>query len=255
MPSIFANNYLNRKPVEKAMISFAKYFKTGQKVLDIGCGNKPYEKFFKCQYIGLDPFSETKADIIADAWDTPCQDNEFDGIILNQSLEHIAETQKTVSEIKRILRPGGLAILTVPQTMRNHSSPIPSEKIVLNNFDKKKIRYFNVDYYRFTKFGLLYLFKDFEVMELKETNGYFGTIFQLITYFFASLNIKYIFTPLYFVNNILGSFLDFTFGLLGKTNINIALKFDEIIYNALTLNYVLIIKKAAVNLPYDQKKK
>src|SRR3989339_1116750 len=180
MPNIFSSNYLSRKPVELAMQKFAKNFNEQQKVLDIGCGNKPYAKYFKCQYIGLDPVKETKADIIAPAWAIPFSDNKFDGVILNQSLEHIEKTSETILEIKRVLKPEGLGIITVPQTMKIHSLPLPSQNSVYNNFDKTKIKYWNNDFYRFTKFGLISLFKDFQIIDLRETNGYFSTIFQLM---------------------------------------------------------------------------
>ncbi|MFH0969696.1 MAG: methyltransferase domain-containing protein [Patescibacteria group bacterium] len=243
MLNILSSNYLARFPVEKAMKEFGKKFGPDKIVLDIGCGKKPYAKYFNCKYVGLDPQKEVNPDIIADSWDIPVNNNYFDGIILNQSLEHIAKTQETILEIKRILKPGGLAIITVPQTMKNHSIPIPSEKIKLNNFDKKKIKNFNIDYYRFTKFGLLYIFRDFKIIEIKETSGYFATICQLINYFFSSFGIKFIFTPIYFTNNILGLISDFFFGLAGKINTRITLKLEELIYKSLTLDYILIIKK------------
>lgn len=243
MPNIFSNNYLARHPVDLAMKKFSRNFNKDMKVLDVGCGNKPYAKYFNCKYVGLDPFSKTKADIIADAWEIPVPDNEFDGVILNQSLEHIKKTTETIAEIKRILKPGGLGIVTVPQTMKNHSIPNLSSSCELNNFDKGKIKYWNVDFYRFTKFGLIYLFRDFQILELKETSGYFGTIFQLLNYFLAMLKpIEIIFFPLYFIFNITGLFLDNFFAFLKSTGIKLFSKFYEIIYSSLTLDYILIIK-------------
>lgn len=245
MPNLFSNNYLARKPIEAAMQKFAKNFSTDQKILDIGCGHKPYKKFFRCKYIGLDPYPhQAEVDIIANAWDIPVKNNEFDGIILNQSLEHIEKINETILEIKRVLKPGGLCIITAPQTMRNHSTPIPSNQIKLNNFDKNEIRFFNVDYFRFTKFGLIKLFKDFDILELKETNGYFGTIIQLINYFFAAFRpIKIVLSPFYLIFNIIGIALDNLFYLMKKLNVRIYNKFYEIIYLSLTLNYVMIVKK------------
>jgi len=243
MLTLFSNNYLSRKPVDLAMKEFAKNFDSGKKVLDIGCGNKPYAKYFKCEYVGLDPFKETKADVVANAWEIPFEDNEFDGIILNQSLEHIEKTAETISEIKRVLKIGGMGIVTVPQTMKIHSIPLPSQNSEYVNFDKTKIKYWNVDFYRFTKFGLIYLFKDFQIIDLRETNGYFSTIFQLINYFLASFNISYLFSPIYFTNNILGTILDKFFNAIGLIKINIFQKFKHLIYNSLTLNYIMIIKK------------
>lgn len=242
MLNIFSSNYLARKPIEKAMQEFAKKFDKNQKVLDVGCGYRPYKKFFDCQYIGLDPVKEVEPDMVANAWEVPCENSEFDGIILNQSLEHITETQKTISEIKRILKPNGLCIVTVPQTMKNHGQPIPSKKIHLSNFDKEKIPYFNIDYYRFTKFGLIALFKDFDIVYIKETSGYLGTILQLMNYFFSSFGISFIFIPIFFINNILGIFFDSLFNALGSIKIDLFRKFKYLIYNSLTLNYILIMK-------------
>ena len=159
--TLFSANFLARKQIEIAMQKFAKNFNENQKVLDIGCGNKPYSGYFKCKYIGLDPFKETRADIIANAWKMPFADNEFDGIVSNQSLEHIQKINETIAEIKRILKPGGLEIITAPQTMKNHSKPVDSKDSELKNFNNNSIKYWRNDYYRFTKFGLITLFQDF----------------------------------------------------------------------------------------------
>jgi len=244
MITLFSFNYLSRKPIEKAMKEFSKNFPPETKILDIGCGDKPYASYFSCQYIGLDPFPGTKADVQAPAWDLPFKDNEFDGIILNQSLEHIMKIDATISEIRRVLKQGGLGIITAPQTVRNHSTPIPSQNCEFDNFDKSAIRYWNNDFYRFTKFGLIYLFRDFQITILKETSGYFGTIFQLINYFFASVKeIRVLFTPVFFISNLFGLVFDSFFGMILKIKLPYFREIDEILYRSLTLNYILIIRK------------
>lgn len=244
MANIFSYNFLSRRPVEKAMRNFSKKFSPENKILDIGCGDKPYEKYFSCEYTGLDPFPGTKADVRAPAWDIPFPENTFDGVILNQSLEHITKTEKTVLEIKRVLKPGGLCIVTVPHTMRNHSTPVPSRKCEFDNFDKSEIRYWNNDFFRFTKFGLIYLFRDFKIAKLEETSGYFGTIFQLANYFFASFQpVGWLFVPVFFANNLLGASIDSIFGLVLSAKLPYFKEIDEIIYRSLPLNYILIAEK------------
>jgi SAM-dependent methyltransferase len=42
-------------------------------------------------------------------------DNEFDTLIACDVLEHVADDRRAIREIRRVLRPGGTAILTVPQ--------------------------------------------------------------------------------------------------------------------------------------------
>ena len=42
------------------------------------------------------------------------EDNSFDVIICNHVLEHIPDDRKAMSELYRVLKPGGWAILQVP---------------------------------------------------------------------------------------------------------------------------------------------
>lgn len=245
MYSIFSPTYLSRRPVEKATQDFARRFTPDMRVLDIGCGKKPYAHFFSCEYIGIDPLDIVHPDIVAPAWSIPVADNSFDGIILNQSLEHIQNTQGTISEIKRILKPDGVCIITVPHTMKNHSEPIAIAKSPLaGKIESEMLTYWQEDYYRFTKFGLVALFQDFKIETLRETSGYIGTLLQLVNYFFASFGrIRVIFTPLFFLNNCLGCGLDTLFFTLSKSKIPFFKKFYDLIYSSLPLNYILIIKK------------
>lgn len=245
MITLFSSNYLAREPVEKAMRGFARRFRKEHSVLDIGCGYKPYASLFSGKYVGVDPLEIVQPDIVAPAWSIPVADNSFDGIILNQSLEHIQNTQGTVAEIKRILKPGGLCIVTVPHTMKNHSEPIKIEKTpYASQINTEELPYWQEDYYRFTKFGLVVLFKDFKIETLRETSGYIGTLLQLVNYFFASFSpIRIVFIPIFFVNNCLGRLFDSLFFTLGKSNSTFFKKFYHLIYSSLPLNYILIIKK------------
>ncbi|HLC94405.1 MAG TPA: methyltransferase domain-containing protein [Patescibacteria group bacterium] len=243
MINLFSSNYLARKPIEKAVQDFTCRFNKNHKVLDIGCGNKPYARYFTSEYIGLDPYPGTKADIVRNAWDSGLPDNSFDAVILNQSLEHIPDTIGTIREIERVLKPGGLVLVTVPQTMRNHGMPLTPEQAPINNFSSNTIRYWNADYWRFTKFGLVLLFKSFHIEKLEESNSYLTTLIQLWNYFLASLGLGILFTPLYFINNLFGIFFDwFCFGV-GKITLPGAKKFDQLITRGLTLNIILIARK------------
>jgi len=245
MPTLFSATFLSREPIEKAMRKFSKRFTPKQSVLDVGCGTKPYAHFFSCQYTGVDPLDIVRPDIVAPAWNIPVPDHSFDGIVLNQSLEHIEKTAETVSEIKRILKPGGFCIVTVPHTMKNHSVPIPIKKsLYAKQVSPKEVPYWHVDFYRFTKFGLIACFKDFHIESIQETSGYFGTLLQLINYFFASFgNIRWIFTPIFLINNIFGRILDILFLEISKWHPTTK-KFYHLIYNTLPLNYIFIIKKS-----------
>ena len=59
-------------------------------------------------------FSFIKSFKEADLLKMPYEDDSFDIILCNHVLEHIPDMEKALAEIKRILKPGGKAILNVP---------------------------------------------------------------------------------------------------------------------------------------------
>ncbi|MEM7185240.1 MAG: class I SAM-dependent methyltransferase [Bacteroidota bacterium] len=58
------------------------------------------------------------ADVKADICDLPFDDNTYDFIICNHVLEHIPDDTRALSELYRVLAPGGTAILQVPYDRR-----------------------------------------------------------------------------------------------------------------------------------------
>ena len=62
----------------------------------------------------------------------------------------------------------------------DHYMPMYHEALLreIDNFDKKKMPFWNEDYYRFTRYGLIYLFRNFQVIDIKPDTYFFGTIFQ-----------------------------------------------------------------------------
>lgn len=243
MSSLFSNNYLSNRPVEKAMLNFATGFSPSQRVLDIGCGYMPYKKYFNCHYVGADPLSSVRPDIVCSAWKIPVDNNSFDGVILNQSLEHILYVRKTIAEIERVLKPGGLVIVTTPQTMKNHSQAIAADESPYNNFAQTGMQNWQNDFYRFTKYGLISLFEDFSIISISESTGYFGSMYQLINYFFASFRQDVLFSPIYFLNNVFGLSFDFLGRQTRRINHPIAHKFYYDIFTSLTINLILVIRK------------
>ncbi|MBI3951162.1 MAG: class I SAM-dependent methyltransferase [Acidobacteria bacterium] len=117
-------------------------FATGR-LLDVGCGNKPYlEIFASCvhDYIGVDPDSRfSRPDIVATILDLPFEAAAFDAVLATQVIEHVSQPDRMLMEINRVLKPGGHLILTAPQYWRLHEIPH--------------------DYYRFTQYGLQHLVK------------------------------------------------------------------------------------------------
>lgn len=100
-------------------------------VLDVGCGNAPYKSLFPgATYIGVEMKARSEhgsgkngADVIYDGTRLPFFDGVFDHVICNQVLEHVFEPRQFLSEINRVLRPGGSLLITVPFVWDEHEQP------------------------------------------------------------------------------------------------------------------------------------
>ena len=114
-------------------------------LLDVGCGRKPYHALFSdsvSHYWGVDyPVtmvnsyrSATQADAFADCLQLPFQDRSFDTVLNTQVLEHVPDPQRLIAEMSRVLKPGGVLILSAPMTWPLHEEPF--------------------DFYRYTTHGL-----------------------------------------------------------------------------------------------------
>lgn len=134
-------NKITRKNLDKFLAKYA----TSEKVLDIGSGNSSYGKFFPNR-ISVDIDPKRKPDIIADFHNLPFKNGEAGIVLTTEVFEHLKDPRKAVEEIKRVLKDKGLVILTTRFVFPIHDAPN--------------------DFWRFTKYGLRELFKDFEIIEL-----------------------------------------------------------------------------------------
>ncbi|MBX3707320.1 MAG: class I SAM-dependent methyltransferase [Pseudomonadales bacterium] len=80
-------------------------------VLEVGCGekwNKPWLGSRGFEYVGMDIDSRGPGpDLLGDAHNLPIADGAFDLVISFAALEHVVSPITVMSEIKRVLRPGG----------------------------------------------------------------------------------------------------------------------------------------------------
>jgi len=85
-------------------------------LLDLGCGNKPYETLYlpkTSSQIGCDVIQSdrNRVDVLCPVTDLKFTNAKFDTILCTQVLEHVFEHDKMMSEIYRVLKPGGHIIL------------------------------------------------------------------------------------------------------------------------------------------------
>lgn len=91
-------------------------------LLDVGCGVKPYQKFFTpfvekyygTEYSSDSGFRGNRADVGGDASAMPFADESIDTILCTEVMEHVADPEKVIAEFARILKPNGTIITTAP---------------------------------------------------------------------------------------------------------------------------------------------
>lgn len=113
------------------------------RLVDVGCGQKPYEPLFApyaSSYVGVDPVENPHAEIRGYVEDLPLPDASSDLTICIQVLEHCDDPAKAVAELARITAPGGRVLVSTHGVMAYHPSP--------------------TDYWRWTHAGLEKLFRD-----------------------------------------------------------------------------------------------
>lgn len=77
---------------------------------------KRFKKMKNLDYTTTD-LNSPLADVKADICNLPFESNNFDVIFCNHVLEHIPDDTKAMQEIFRVLKPGGMAILQIPQDL------------------------------------------------------------------------------------------------------------------------------------------
>lgn len=64
-----------------------------------------------------------RLDIVSDITDIPVPDGSFDAILCTEVLEHVPDAVAALKEFTRILKPGGILLLTAPFASLTHFAP------------------------------------------------------------------------------------------------------------------------------------
>ncbi|TRO64031.1 class I SAM-dependent methyltransferase [Christiangramia sabulilitoris] len=130
------------------------FFTGRHKVLHFAPEQAFYKRFRKLpnlDYTTTD-LESPLADVKADICDLPFDNNSFDFILCNHVLEHIPDDRKAMQELYRILKPGGTAILQIPQemeraeTFQDDSITDPKERAkIFGQYDH--VRVYGRDYF------------------------------------------------------------------------------------------------------------
>ena len=131
-------------------------------VLDIGAGRDILRQSATGavrSWVSLDyDLRAPTIDVQGDAHNLPFPDTNFDCVVCADVLEHLRDPERAMEEMRRVLRPKGIAIVSVPFFLNLHEAPF--------------------DFVRYSKYGLEALFRrhGFEVIEIERTCGFVGTL-------------------------------------------------------------------------------
>jgi SAM-dependent methyltransferase len=115
----------------------------GARLLDAGagelknrqyCGDLDYVSQDFCQYQGagggapneglqMSSWDNSRIDLVSDITSIPAPDASFDAILCSEVLEHVPEPTHALDEFARLLKPGGVLILTAPFGSNVHMAP------------------------------------------------------------------------------------------------------------------------------------
>ena len=140
------------------------------KLLDYGCGGQHYRRLLETRYsayVGADvvPAAGVALDIeILPDQPLGLAAESFDAVLSTQTIEHVYDFQAYLDDCSRLLRSGGIMVLTAPMQWRHHEVPF--------------------DYWRFTRYGLERALraKGFRVVRMDPC----GRVYSLIGQIFLS---------------------------------------------------------------------
>lgn len=168
------------KGYRRAQLPTVKKFLSSSKspLLDIGCSNLAYLKDYKRKIIGIDfsleflKQSNSNLLIQADAAELPIKSNSFKYISMIATLHHLpteSERLMALLEIKRILKKGGRAIITVWKRYQRRFFP----KSLLTSDIEVPFGKYTRFYHLFTEKELRKLIKtaNLKILKLSDVKG------------------------------------------------------------------------------------
>jgi SAM-dependent methyltransferase len=136
------DRYLIRRAILCALLSQRDRLRGT--LLDVGCGQMPYRSILTgpdgqvTGYLGLDfavnPIHDNQPDLCWENGRIPLADASVDSALCTEVLEHCPDPDAVLSEVARVLRPGGCLLFSVPFLWPLHEVPY--------------------DHYRYTPFAL-----------------------------------------------------------------------------------------------------
>lgn len=136
----------------------------------IGAGADPLYATPDIRVVGTDVYASPNTNIVADGHFLPFRDTVFDGVWIQAVLEHVLDPSTVVSEIHRVLKPGGVVYADTPFIQQVHEQAY--------------------DFTRFTLSGHRWLFRNFEEIDSGAVGGAGKALVWSIRYVALSMGLS-----------------------------------------------------------------
>jgi SAM-dependent methyltransferase len=149
--------------LRKGLARFRDRIPAGSLVLDVGSGDSPYRDLWEgARYLAVD-LSDPEAGLHGDILSLPVRSECADLVVCTEVLEHVFDTDKALTELRRVLKPGGALLLSTPLIMGRHE---------------------RLDFHRFTAECLTRFLAaaGFEKIEVEARGGLFSSLALLLTH-------------------------------------------------------------------------
>jgi len=166
-PGITFPAYLVRNRLLQGISKIAPQMKG--RLLDFGCGSKPYKSLFSNveSYTGLDMDNpghshvNEQIDVFYDGKKTPFEDSYFDSVFTTEVFEHVFNLDEVLPEINRVMKKGGLVLITCPFAICEHEQP--------------------ADFARYSSFAMQHIMQKhgFEILEQEKLGNSIEVVVQL----------------------------------------------------------------------------
>jgi SAM-dependent methyltransferase len=177
-----ASKKISRKGIYEFLEKEFSEIEKGSKILNVGAGGKIEEllqqyaqlRDYSIESFDIDP--NRGPDIQGDICVYNFNDTDiYDCVVLSEVLEHLHSPHLAINQIFNILKPKGKLIITVPFILPIHERPY--------------------DYYRYSKYGLEFLLKNFKNVQIKERNSWSEAISVLMVRLLMAKQNRFPFIP------------------------------------------------------------
>ncbi|WP_166442794.1 class I SAM-dependent methyltransferase [Phragmitibacter flavus] len=128
-PSLASSDYFMVKHVgDFVLTKLSECIKPDMEVLDVGCGEQPLRATIESlggryQSTDIEQNHAGTVDHLCPIISLPLPTDSVDLILCSEVMEHVPETEEAIAEMTRVLKPGGLLILTTPFNYLLHEQP------------------------------------------------------------------------------------------------------------------------------------